>query len=385
MPFIASAIVVVGCCAALVIDRLWIDMAQVELRCVAEASALAALRQYWSDGSIKKNVNNLELVEEAKHKAVSIAAENLVAGEPLQLNDSAEGDIHFGQLILSEEDVVMFAETDSDPYAVVVMASRTRMNGNPLGLFFRQITGQPVGDASETAEAVADSRVTGLSPINGMAIPALPIAIQEKEFAPQLLASWDSLIEQKKGLDNYGYDHVHNKVTHEPDGIVEIVVHSQPTDEDEPEFNGILIDIGSGFEDEAFASQIQNGLTLEDLKHSDVELNFTGDRIPAHGNAFIHGKHVDEFKKIIGEQRIIFLYQTLVPKNDPLGNVKVTLGAPVAGRIMAVRLIDGKQTEFVIQPTVIATKTAMNPALPIWAGQGAESKNKYIYNLKLNQ
>ena len=106
VPLFGVTILVVGAALALVLDRLWIDAAQLELRTVAEASALAAGRDYiQSDSNLrtllespKENSSQQNIrIEKARAEAARIASGNLVAGKPLKLNTDEGGDIRFGR------------------------------------------------------------------------------------------------------------------------------------------------------------------------------------------------------------------------------------------------------------------------------------------------
>ena len=316
MPFIACALLVVGCCAALVLDRLWIDAAQQELRLASEAGSLAAARELVTDDLLRDNPNEALRIEQAKATAVKIASQNLVAGVPVSLNDSPEGDIRFGQLIYDKaSQSKIFVETDHNPHAVLVKAICSTDRGNPLGLFFRQVTGRHVANAMELAEVVIDNRIVELRALDCLNIPCLPLAVQmEDDPEAEVKKSWNAIIERKSGHDLYSYDSVQNKLIEKPDGIREIVLRSQPksqptAENDEDEFNMILLDLGNQFRDTNIKKQILNGVSDTEIAKSVRNLDFSDPKKPAcEGQVYLSTLDAEAIHQLVGKTKIIFLY-----------------------------------------------------------------------------
>ena len=75
MPAIAVALVAILGASALVLNRLWLDMAHTELRTAAESAALAAGRELANDDLLRKDFNPDAHAMKARLAAARIAAE----------------------------------------------------------------------------------------------------------------------------------------------------------------------------------------------------------------------------------------------------------------------------------------------------------------------
>jgi len=111
-PFVVFALLVAMCCLALVLDRLWLDSTVVELTRGAEAAALTAAQGLASDDRLRTDVDARARIQTARTAAAEIAVQNLVAGDPLVLDTSPQGDIRFGRLSeQSETGQTVYLET----------------------------------------------------------------------------------------------------------------------------------------------------------------------------------------------------------------------------------------------------------------------------------
>ena len=206
-PLIAVALLVVMAAIALVLDRLWLDAAMVELTGTAESSALAAGRQLAGDDLLRPGKASQHRIDQARQAAARIAERNLVAGHPVTLDTDPDGDIRFGRLVLDQESGrTKFLQTRSNPSTVVVTAKRTRSRNNPLALLFAQLTRQPAGDVATRVEATIDNRVIGVRPFDGVAVPGFPLAILKSDPEGKRKDTWDAAIEQRCGQDRYSFD-----------------------------------------------------------------------------------------------------------------------------------------------------------------------------------
>jgi hypothetical protein len=220
-----------------------------------------------------------------------------------------------------------------------------------------------------------------LKPAEGLSIPAIPLGILADERAPQQTLSWNSVIDKELGLDNYGYDSILHKVTDKSDGIKEIVIKTQPKNEDEPMYNGVMLSIGTNFDASDIIRQFETGINANDLQKFGP-LSFSTS-IPAEGNVFQNQDDSGHYLQLIGQQKIVFLV-TETSSYGKNGFIKVQLVKPVAVRIMAVNIPSASELEIILQPTKMTTRTALNPVEPIWTASGQEFVNKYIHNLKLS-
>ena len=103
VPAIAFAILIVGMALALVVDRLWLDAARVELTAATEAAALAAANRMADDELLRPTADLSVLLDNARQKAAEVAASNYVAGSPLELDTNEDGDIRFGRIVTDKD------------------------------------------------------------------------------------------------------------------------------------------------------------------------------------------------------------------------------------------------------------------------------------------
>ena len=393
-PAVIVALIVVMLAFALVLDQLWLDTAVTELTGGAEAAALAAARSLASDDLLRKDVDTKQRLKKARQAASDIAAKNLVAGDSVQLNANPKQDIRFGRLARNvETGLFQFLETDINPASVVVLAERTRGRGNPIGLFIRGLSGQAAGDAAATAEATIDNRIVRLRPLEGINIPAMPIAALFT--APKRTDTWLDQIEWHNGPDLYSYNETTNQVEYKPDGICELVLRtnsyrSRKTD-DRPFSNVQVLEFGSRLADKTVIRQINEGLTAEDLEMYDGELLFDGFSRPISSQDVLSLDISSALANLIGECRLCFISSSFQETRNGFGNAGCL--DIIAVRIMSVRIDGDDSSEIVIQPCVMTTRTAVLVNDEKLLKEAALSndgtlinrdvKNPYVYKLTL--
>ena len=357
-PAVAVALLVFMLGLALIIDRLWLETAQLELMTAAEASALAAAHELASDDLLLSN-SAVELrINNARQTAASIASQNYVAGTPVELNIDHEGDVQFGNLV-QDSGGVRFEESDQNPTTVVVTARRTRSNSNPVGLFVAGLTGVPFGDVAARVEASISNDVIGLRPIDGTPIPAIPIGIWEVDPSGERSDTWVSAIETRTGSDQYSFDPETHTVVPGSDGIPELRLHSLRLGGDPSDTNMQLLDIGNSLNSQTVVQQIQSGLSVDDLQSFNGSLYVgQGTTIDFQSTPKLDSGEQPEFQNLVGVCRICFLYSGTVPqRQQPLATATCT--RIVAIRIMAVNGYSDGVCDFVVQPTVMTTRTAL--------------------------
>lgn len=344
---------------ALILDRLWLDAADLELTTAAEAAALVAAGELANDDLLKPAADPQHRLDMARNSATWIASQNLVAGDPVLLDSNPEGDIRLGKLVLDEhEDKIRFEETAKQPATAVVTSLRTRRTSNPVGLFIAGVTGHASGDVATRVEASVDNRVIGLRPLAGIPIPALPIAIWLNDPSGQRPDTWRNQIEARKGEDKFGYDCLGNAVTSGADGIPEMTLRSQARGSS-LNMNTVVVDVGAGLSDKVLAAQFAHGLTTEDLATTGGELSVfdsSPQKMPASGEI----RHADRvaMESIVGEPRICLLYSTA--SSGVSGEItQATCVRMVAVRILSVNDRSDGSCEFVVQPCIIKTRTAI--------------------------
>ena len=102
-----SLLVIIGG-VAIALDRLWLDSAKTELEAAVEAAALRGGQFLASDDLLRLESDIDARLELARREAGNIANQNLIAGDPVELDITPEGDIRFGRLVhrdRTEEDV----------------------------------------------------------------------------------------------------------------------------------------------------------------------------------------------------------------------------------------------------------------------------------------
>lgn len=377
------------CGLALIVDRLWLDAADLELTTAAESAALAAARELAGDDLLRPQADPADRFQAARDKAAWIAGQNLVAGQPVTINADPQGDVRLGRLVLDEhERKVRFEESDENPTTAVVTAQRTRRTNNPVGLFVAGLTGIPMGDVSSRVEATIDNRIVGVRPLVGAPVPALPLAIWWKDPTQQRRDTWEQQIDGRRGADNFGHDAVTGEVTRGSDGIPEIVLRSQSRDGNADNSNLLVLDIGTRLQGGDVARQFASGWSADDLADLDGELRVSPtspERFPASPKLTSHDR--DALDNLIGEPRICLLYSDARPNGGSL-LWQATCVRLVAIRVLAVRDGSNGSCELVAQPCVFATRTALlDQQTPYHTGLASDAAtdhaNPYIYKLQL--
>ena len=380
-PAVAMAMLVIMMGLALIVDRIWLETADLELTSAAEAAALAAASELASDELLKPIATGELRVANARQSAAWIAAHNVVAGSSVKLNSEPEGDIRFGNLV-EEQQGIQFEESEENPTTVVVTALRTRANNNPVAIFVSGVTGLPYGDVAARVEATINNDIVGLQPFKGTPVPALPIAIWENDPTGQRSDHWSSQIEDRRGSDRYSYDKETRAVVDEPDGIPEITLHSVRLGGDTNKVNVQLLDIGTGLEDQRLSKQFESGLTVEHLKQFEGHLSIgPGSSVAMKATPELRTTERECFEKLLGERRICFLYLSTTPQGQsPQETIQCT--RLVVIRVMAVNDNSDSSCDVIVQPSVLATRTVT------LASEGSDEKlnpspNQYIYKLRL--
>lgn len=359
MPAIAFALLVIGAVAALVLNRLWIDAAEVELRNAAEAAALSAAREYLGDHLLLQQVDFDQIALQAKQRAAFLSLSNKVAGQPVEisLENNGNGDIYFGyQHYDAETGDSTFLESNSNATGVVVRTYKSRQLGNPINLFFAGVTGQPEADALVYAEVSFDNIIDHFRPTRSLPIPALPLAVLANDPTGNRTDTWNAQITQKQGADLYRFDPQTHLVVEGPDGIPEMMLRSVPLNTDPLLSNVQLLDFNNELNEQNISRQIQKGIYS-------VDLEFLNGIIPAQnifsisGSANITTPVQQAFETQIGQQKLCLLYTNQAPMTVP-GWSNLECQSVVAIRIMKVIPETEESATIIIQPTVMTTKTA---------------------------
>lgn len=384
LPAIAAAILTVGCCLALVLDRLWLDAARGELRTAVEAAALAAAARLVDDERINEAVEPEGLAEAARQAAAEAAAGNLVAGLPLSIDPTLGGHVHLGRYVLhAQSGQYHFLETEYFPTAVHVEGARSRAVGNPVARLFAGLTGEAGGDAVAAATAVLSNTVVGLRPSGGMPVPAWPLAVYERDPAGERRDTWEAAIEQGLGPDQYAFDRETNRVHAGGDGLPEITLHFRAPGDQPEDPNVWMIDVGNGLTPDQLAQQVRRGWSAADLSQLGGELRVDAGNLALEGASEVDSLTAEALTEMIGQKRIVLLYSAHAPRKG--GGGAVVISRLAAGRIMAVEASPGGAVTLVLQPAVLATRTALLADSPSPLSADEDAGNPYLYKISLTQ
>ncbi len=387
MPAIVFAIGVVGLCAALVFDRLWLDAARVELRTAAEAAALAAAARLTDDDQLRGITDWPALLESARENAARVAAENHVAGHSVELDRSAGGDVRFG-VVTDDANTgrAVFLETEYDPTTVVVTAQAVHSRRNGVALFFCKLTGISTGNVIGRAGVTIDNAVVGVRPFGGVPVPALPLGILAADPEGLREDTWRQQITQQQGTDRFGFDDQEQRVTQGPDGIREITLtfaaagntdSAGNVEAAHSSSNCCLLNMGNGLTEQGVRRQIFDGWSQDELEGFGGQFVIDGAAVPVESASSPTASLWADFERNIGRPRICVLYQ-IVPRSDRENAEHVLATELVAGRILSIDGDDTGAVRIVFQPTVITTRTAV-----LSDATNNSVENPYLYKLHL--
>ena len=408
MPALALAVVVILGASALVIDRLSLDVAKHELRNAAEAAALAAARELACDDRLRSDFDPAALKMKACFAAARIANENIVAGQPLFLDTSTNRDVRFGRLTTDPESgEKLFEEVDGrdEPMTVAVNARRTTDRDSAVPLPFRTLYAVTDADVVAIAEASLDFHVRGLRPSDQSPIPTLPLAILAQTLPGQdsspetssatdgsqqqlgqpspsgqpTASSWMRDVEQRNGLDRFGYDASTGTVTQAADGIPEITLRTASRSGD-PTSNAFVLNLVGDLTMDQLRRHVSEGWSADDLQPLGGELLFDGGSLMLAGMRGVDSNALaTPLRTVLGQSRVVFLYDREVG-DARASAASLHISGMVAGRVMSVREISSSECEIVFQPSVMATRSAVTAAN---GSEAVTQKNKYVANLRL--
>jgi hypothetical protein len=382
-PAVGLAILALGLCLALVLDKLWLDAARSELQTAAEAGALAAAGRLADDDCINPAVEPSTICANARLAAATAAAQNPVGGRSLLLDTSIGGDVRLGKLARNSLDGgVQFLETENYPTSVAVLANRTRAIGNPVARFFSGLTGS-TESAAVLVEATVNNRILGVRPISGGPVPALPLAVLEVDPTGNRADTWVAQIESGLGADRYRFNPETKQVEEGPDGLPEIELHFLPPGGRPDEANAQLVDLGTRLNEEYLARQTVVGWTDIDLADLDGELRTDGQPLKLAASARLYDRVAEELHALLGQKRIILLYDGYAATGGELG--EITVSRLVSGRVMALGQAEDGSPVIVLQAAVVATRTALVLDPDGTAHDDTEFTNPYVYKISLTQ
>jgi hypothetical protein len=217
-------------------------------------------------------------------------------------------------------------------------------NGDsPLDLFFAPLLGHDQANLFAPSVAAMQAGV-GFRKVPGQNISILPITLD--------VPTWDNLINNGVGTDNYSYNAATKTVTAGSDGIKEVNLYPE-ANVDLPPGNRGTVDFGSmGNSTADISRQIRYGLNDDDWEaladQGITELRWDTEPLIINGDTGLSAGIKDDLESIKGKPRAIPLFTEV---SGPGNNAMYTIVRFVGIRIMYVQLT-GKPTSkrVIIQP-----------------------------------
>ncbi len=382
---------------AVIVDYAWLANCRVELNRSAEAAALAAARGLLCDELLLPQSDDEEIASRARLAADRVARSNLAAGQPVALNLD-RGDVRIGRHVeQAATGEILFLQSDHRPDYVEVLAARTRSRNNPVALFLSSLSGTTNADVRANAAATFDHDVIAIRPFPGGRVPMLPLAVLQTAASGTGLQSWEQQIEQRTGSDQYSVDPATGRVWSRPDGIPEIILQSASRVIPSERANTHLMEVGGQPGQVNLAQQVHSGWSLDDLAAYGGQIRFNGTPVPIACSDDYDHEIEGAFGDILGQPRLVVLYHTYQAA-DKQRYASLTADRLVAARLMAIRSAPGGGYEFVLQPTVMSTRTAVLASelaemanKPLAAGghtadghtDNTRPENRYVYKVRL--
>ncbi len=345
---------------AMAVDLGYIQVAATEMQRSADASAIAAgwhLLSGMGPGGAGGSPTALTAV---RNTASQFAGLNAVTSSPpsLAFEDATIGQLAypFGQ--------ASFTFADPSQYnAVSVRVRRTAQQNGEISLFFSRIMGMSSLGLDVDATAAFCNNFRGFrTPSSGENSDFLPFALDKE--------TWDNLIQNGVGTDDYKFDPVTQTVVSGSDGIKEVNLYPQGTGS--PGNRG-TVDVGSSNNSTADISrQIRYGVSQADLAYhgGKLELDASGQLI-LNGDTGISAGIKDDLASIIGKPKAIFIFSQV---QGPGNNAMYTIVDFAGVRVLNVKLTGSMSSKNVmIQPA----GTIMKGGIPATDGI---VHSQYIYS-----
>jgi len=404
-PLAAIVLLVVMAGIALIVNRLWLDAASLEVTTCVETAVLAAGQEMVSDELLKDKPDYQSLMQKAEESANQALKLNSVAGQQIGIQLTKGDNLLFGKSVpVAESGIKRFLQTDHEPTSIQIQTQSPGRVANPVAEFLSDLTRSHPGSAGAQIQATLDNHVRGIRPFKNMAVPAYPLAILKNDPTGKHTQTWELQIDLKRGKDEYRYDPQTKTVSKGADGIPEIILTGKPRRGDLSDANMQILDFGTGFKTDLVTEQILSGLTRNNLKHFQGELLFDAGPLPVKCSPNIENGEQDAFREMIGQCRICFLYDQLETQSGSYEGTALCTNM-VAGRIMSVQRLENQACELIVQPGVLSSRSVVlaipeadaNLKQPLQktkqavnqigqtAGLKQDHQNKYIYKLYLTQ
>jgi hypothetical protein len=336
---------------AMGVDLGYIQNARVELQKSADAAAMAAAWDLMDDDWLSGPADLTDNVATARNTAVEYAGLNKVcqsapAVDPNMAN-SQSGDVIIGyRSNTADYDDPLDTSDPTKFNAVQVRVRRTSLQNGEVPMFFGRALGLDSIATQAVATAALGNNFGGFStPPEGDTLEIMPFALDKQ--------TWDNLINNGVGTDNWNWDSEAEHVVAGGDGIKEVNLYPQGTGS--PGNRG-TVDIGAGNNSTAdLARQIVHGISRQDMIDLGKPLEFDSNgKLYLNADTGISAGVKDELASIKGKTRIIPIFES-VSGNGNNANYTIVQWAGV--RILDVKLtgsMSGKRV--IIQPANVMTR-----------------------------
>ena len=325
---------------AFAVDLGYMQVVRTEVQRAADASAIAAAWDLLDEEEALGQGDPVKMAANCRLTAAAYANHNPIVGTGanLALDDVLVGHIENP----TDPTSPMVFDSSANPNAVRVRIRRTAEQNGDVRLFFSRVLGVDRTSAQAEATAVLLKNFRGFqTPSSGGNIELLPFALD--------VDTWNALM-AGCGSDNWTWDAENGTAIRGADGVLEVNLFPQGTGS--PGNRG-TVDIGSSNNSTAdIARQILDGISPTDLAQHGGKLEFddTG-KLDLNGDTGISAGVKDELTSIIGEPRIIPLFDSVV---GPGNNAQYSIVEFVGIRILEVKLT-GKMSckRVIVQPAPI--------------------------------
>jgi hypothetical protein len=192
--------------------------------------------------------------------------------------------------------------------------------------------------------------------------------------------TWADQINQKQGADQLRFNHDTKQVEQGSDGLPEMVLHLQLPGTDADEANTQYINLGTGLETDELARQVREGWRVGDLADLGGAFSLSGPTLVLDASAAPEPTTMIALAELVGQKRIICLYDNYINTNGERGRLTIT-------EIVAVRIlsVDPDSAEIVVQPTVLALRAAVTNVPFGVVDANDPFLNPYIYKISLTR
>lgn len=368
----ALALVAVGLCGMMAINRGLISHARSKSQHCADAVALAACRSLLTDDLLRSSHDFFSVpnwrVERSRDKALKVAERHRNLRNIPTLD---RDDIHVHQRLWNSEQGRYLPMTDSAfPNAVRVRITNRNKRDWSARLIGAGLSGIGRAEIDCAATACMHDQICGYEASRGLAIPLAPLAIPYVEG--QAAAGTWGVTDDHLSSDLYSWDEVSRQVLEQPDDLCELSLTIRKGAV--PPVPGQLtpVELCSSLHDRPISDRTAHGLQHRDTTAADwKQLTF-----PRADRAWdLTSEDLDSLESVlhdlVGQKRLFPL------ANLAVAGPHVELAEVVAARVLVVHRSDDDEIRVVLQPTVISTAAAVvcnDPNYP---------SNRYVRRISL--